>query len=294
MNQHTYNNLQRTILPWAIGPIRCPPLARVFLLVPLLLTSQVVLNGCARRPDLLPVKSPGQPDNITGFCKVVDNATKVVISVKNQGNADAPASTTTVEFLPGGSFPLPTPAIPSGGTVNLPPLAIPAGCFNPDCNFKITVDSGNQINESNEENNTARIAINLRETIRPRNDDFADRIALKGRAILTHGNNNGAGKEIGEPDHANVSGGTSVWWSWTATANGKVVITTLGSRFDTVLAVYRGDALDSLTSVAFNDDAPRGVRTSRVDFNAVKGVTYQIVVDGYRGASGSIKLSINQ
>ena len=112
----------------------------------------VALNGCTR-PDLVPIKSPGQPDNITGFCKVVDNATKVVVSVKNQGNADSPASTTTVDFFNRGSFQLPTPAIPAGGSVDLPPLNIPAGCFDPDCDFKITVDSGSQINESNEGNN---------------------------------------------------------------------------------------------------------------------------------------------
>ena len=114
----------------------------------------VVLTGCNRQPDLLPVKSPGQPDNITGFCKVVGNATKVVISVRNQGNADSPASTTTIDFSPGGTIQVPTSAIPAGASVDLPPVNIPAGCFDPDCDFKITVDSGNQINESNEANNT--------------------------------------------------------------------------------------------------------------------------------------------
>jgi hypothetical protein len=38
MNQHTYNNLQRTIIPWVRKPIRCSPLRRLFLLIPLLLT----------------------------------------------------------------------------------------------------------------------------------------------------------------------------------------------------------------------------------------------------------------
>src|SRR4030095_10043890 len=97
--------------------------------------------------------------------------------------------------------------------------------------LEVVADPDNQIVESNEENNTTRIAINLKELTRPRNDDFADRIALKGRAVLTHGNNTGAGKEIGEPDYANVSGGPSIWWSWTAPAGGKVVISTAGSRF---------------------------------------------------------------
>jgi hypothetical protein len=49
---------------------------------------------------------------------------------------------------------LPTPAIPAGGSVDLSPLSIPGACFNPDCDFKITVDSNGQVNESNEGNNT--------------------------------------------------------------------------------------------------------------------------------------------
>jgi hypothetical protein len=103
------------------------------------------------KADLVPVPDP-QPG--VGFCKR-DNQGRLVVTVKNQGTVDAPASTTTVDFVPGGSFPLSTPAIPAGGSVDLTPLSIPAACFNPDCDFRITVDSNNQINESNEGNNNA-------------------------------------------------------------------------------------------------------------------------------------------
>ena len=113
----------------------------------------LVLSGCSA--DLLPVKSPGQPDNITGFCKAVGNAQTVVVSVRNQGNAEAPASTTTITFSPGGPVSVQTPAIPAGDSVDLSPVDIPAGCFDPDCDFTITVDSNNQVSESNEDNNTA-------------------------------------------------------------------------------------------------------------------------------------------
>ena len=111
------------------------------------------LSGCA--PDLVPVPDP-RPGH--DFCKVVAEGPdkgKLVVTVKNQGNYKAPASTTTVEFSPGGPSQLATPPIPVSGTVDLQPLSIPAECFNADCDFKITVDSGNQIKESNEENNTA-------------------------------------------------------------------------------------------------------------------------------------------
>jgi CARDB len=132
--------------------------ALTFLMISLLTG---VLNGCAvpeKRPplaDLVPSKSPGQPDNIAGFCKVIDKVMKVVVSVKNQGNAGSPVSTTTVQFATGQSFNLATPAILPGGSAHLDALNIPAACFNPDCNFTITVDSGNQVKESNAKNNTA-------------------------------------------------------------------------------------------------------------------------------------------
>ncbi len=102
-------------------------------------------------PDLVPVPDP-RPG--VGFCRRDDQG-RLLVSVKNQGSANAPASTTTVHFSPGGSFDLPTPPIPAGGTVDLPPLPIPPSCFNPDCNFRIVVDSKHQVVESDEGNNFA-------------------------------------------------------------------------------------------------------------------------------------------
>jgi hypothetical protein len=64
----------------------------------------------------------------------------------------AGASKTTVTF---GTIPviLDTPPIPAGGSVDLL-FDVPADCFSPDCSFKITVDSDNQIDEFDEGNNT--------------------------------------------------------------------------------------------------------------------------------------------
>jgi hypothetical protein len=109
----------------------------------------IVFVGC--KPDLIP--SNPKPDlGNAGFCHKDDQG-RLLIMVKNQGDTDAPASTTTVDFFSFGSFDLPTPPIPAGGSVTLPALNIPAGCYDPDCNFKITVDSKNQVKESNESNN---------------------------------------------------------------------------------------------------------------------------------------------
>lgn len=107
------------------------------------------------------------------------------------------------------------------------------------------------------------------------------------------GTNVNATKEAGEPNHAGISGGKSVWWSWTAPASGSVTINTAGSSFDTVLGVYTGTSVSALTAVASNDDVS-GARTSSVTFNAVAGTIYRIAVDGFAAASGSITLSWNQ
>lgn len=115
----------------------------------------LALTGCVASADLVPVNS--RPDiGELGFCKLQGQAGKsaLVVVVKNQGNADAPASTTTIEFSTGESFSLPTPAVPIGGSIDLSPLDFPKFCFNPDCEFTITVDSSDQIKEGNEENNS--------------------------------------------------------------------------------------------------------------------------------------------
>ncbi len=125
------------------------------------------------------------------------------------------------------------------------------------------------------------------------NNLFANRRVITGTSTNVSGSNIGATREAGEPNVRSVSGGKSVWWTWTAPSNGTTVITTAGSSFDTTLGVYRGNTVNSLTSVATNDDESRSVFTSRVSFNAVAGQAYQILVDGYQGAAGEIKLALN-
>ncbi|HTH49453.1 MAG TPA: SBBP repeat-containing protein, partial [Candidatus Limnocylindria bacterium] len=75
----------------------------------------------------------------------------------------------------------------------------------------------------------------------PVNDDFAARLPLTGVRITAAGRNLGATKEAGEPDHAGNPGGTSLWWRWTAPADGRLTLSTEGSDFDTLLAAYTGE-----------------------------------------------------
>lgn len=127
---------------------------------------------------------------------------------------------------------------------------------------------------------------------RPVNDNFTNATAITGSEGATiHASTVAATREANEPAHAGQSGGRSVWWSWTAAANGIATITTAGSLFDTLLAVYTGSSLASLTVVASSDNSSQTDRTSGVQFDAIAGTTYLIAVDGVDGASGEVILN---
>jgi hypothetical protein len=136
---------------------------------------------------------------------------------------------------------------------------------------------------------TGSVTLHWSQSAGPANDMFANAIALTAASGSVTGTNTGATKETGEPNHAGVSGGHSIWYAWTAPTNVTASVDTFGSSFDTVLAVYTGTSVSALTAVASNDDS--GGLQSKVTFVATAGVTYRIAVDGYGGATGSVKLT---
>lgn len=128
-------------------------------------------------------------------------------------------------------------------------------------------------------------------------DLFAGRQTLTNVSALVTGSNTNATVEPNEPKHAGKIGGHSVWISWLALENGLVTLSTAGSTFDTLLAVYTlqdGDdpPLQRLEEVASDDDYG-GLQTSYVQFGATSNQTYQIAVDGFNGANGYISLQLN-
>jgi subtilisin family serine protease len=108
-------------------------------------------------PDLVPVRLPNMGMDPIAYCNL-DDRKRLVVTVKNQGDAGAPASTTRVTFhsVPGGDVvvDLPTPALAAGESVDLDPIELP-NCYHPNCHFTITVDVTGVVAESNEANNTA-------------------------------------------------------------------------------------------------------------------------------------------
>lgn len=135
--------------------------------------------------------------------------------------------------------------------------------------------------------------LNLRLVTPPTNDAFSAAATLTGNAVQVTTTTIGATRETGEPLHAGVTGGSSIWWKWVAPQAARVTISTANSSFDTMLAVYTGSSVNALTAVAFNDDENFNTVTSRVAFNAVAGTTYWIAADGYSGDAGTLKLSLD-
>ncbi|MDQ4097208.1 MAG: hypothetical protein M3144_04990, partial [Actinomycetota bacterium] len=125
----------------------------------------------------------------------------------------------------------------------------------------------------------------------PANDDFSRAQVLSGAGGVANGSNVTATKEPQEPSHVATPGAASVWYQWTAPSSGTARFDTAGSSFDTVLAVYTGGALNALTVVAGNDDDSSIAPQSWVSFSAASGQSYRIVVDGYAGAIGAVRLS---
>jgi hypothetical protein len=123
----------------------------------------------------------------------------------------------------------------------------------------------------------------------PANDDFANCQTIAGTSGSVTGHNVGATREVGEPTHASTFGTRSVWYCWTAPKGGTTEWSTVGSEFDTTLAIYSGSALNQLTPVASdNDSGPDG--TSILRFNATSNGVYRIAIDGRANGMGNIFL----
>src|ERR1043166_661783 len=85
--------------------------------------------------------------------------------------------------------------------------------------------------------------------------------------------------------------GKGVWYSYTPSASGTVTLSTCGSTFDTVLAIYTGSC-GALSPLACNDDDGPACAGSQASFSfsATSGTTYHILAGGSGGASGTLSI----
>ena len=129
----------------------------------------------------------------------------------------------------------------------------------------------------------------------PANDNFANAKVVSGLSGTVRGSNVGATFESGEPcddPYTTSDGGVSVWYQWTAPVTGSAGFSTEGSNLYTLMSVYTGTSVSTLTTVGKNlgylDDYSFG---SEVTFGVVAGTTYYISVDGFNGDTGTITLT---
>jgi Calx-beta domain len=127
----------------------------------------------------------------------------------------------------------------------------------------------------------------------PSNDSFANAANLSpaaGSPATANATNVEATLEPGEPANPAGPGSSSVWFKWQADQTETVAIDTCGSDFNTILAVYTGNQLNTLSLKASNDEG--GNCGGKVVLGVTAGQSYRISVDGYHGAKGNIDLNI--
>jgi hypothetical protein len=96
---------------------------------------------------------------------------------------------------------------------------------------------------------------------------------LTGITASATGTGLGATREPGEPSyHSNNDG--SVWWNWTAPANGHASVFFSGAFVQQPLIVYAGNSVNSLTEVSDS----MSFRRTTATFLARAGKTYRIAV----------------
>jgi hypothetical protein len=126
----------------------------------------------------------------------------------------------------------------------------------------------------------------------PINDNFQDSMILTGTIQNTRVDTEDYTSQIGEPNHAGFFASHSAWYRWIAPTTGLYEIRTRTTTFDTILAIYTGNSIESLLLMAFNDDGYAFRFDSLISFSATKGVPYRIALDGYAGQSGRATLDI--
>ncbi|MBI4658559.1 MAG: hypothetical protein HY735_06870 [Verrucomicrobia bacterium] len=140
---------------------------------------------------------------------------------------------------------------------------------------------------------SGEFSIDLRYEPPPSNDDFANRSRIAGESLSFNATNFASTSEPGERLHAQNPGGKSVWYSWTATKTGPVVVTVTATNFFPLADVYAGLSIATLAtepSRSFVLDTTNRVLT--LAFEAAAGREYALAVDGFAGAAGTFLFTL--
>lgn len=123
----------------------------------------------------------------------------------------------------------------------------------------------------------------------PPNDDFDHAIVIASLPYSNTQDTTGASQALDEPSPTCGPDDltTTVWYRYTASADGTVRFETTGSTYDTVMVIATGTRGD-LTTVACSDDAGDGSNASRIDLSVTASTTYHIAISGWWWDTGTL------
>lgn len=121
--------------------------------------------------------------------------------------------------------------------------------------------------------------------VTPANNNFASATVLSGPNAEVTASNSLATSEAGEPLGITDNAGNTIWFSWTAPSTGTFNLDTQRGDFDSIVAVYTGNAVNSLTPIDYASDTfglaqGQAFGGGRVNFKATSGTTYRIQLQG--------------
>lgn len=127
------------------------------------------------------------------------------------------------------------------------------------------------------------------------NDSFSSAIVV-GIPGTASADTRAATTESGEPTPTCGIVGKTVWYRLKSPTTSSVTISTQGSTFDTIVAVYQGASLGTLSQRACNDQDPGQPSvpgTSKVTLTLNAGQDYYVQVGGALGVGGSVVVTVN-
>ena len=136
---------------------------------------------------------------------------------------------------------------------------------------------------------TSAVAV-LTVLVPPPNDACGGVVVISGNTFTTN-LSTVAATSTGDPVPSCAPLGKGIWYSYAPTTNGTLVVDTIGSGFDTVLAMFTGSC-GALAQVGCDDDGG-GSLSSRISLTVTGGTTYFILAGGYSSATGSLTLHLN-
>lgn len=130
----------------------------------------------------------------------------------------------------------------------------------------------------------------------PGNDHFAAAYVVAGSDFETWGNTAGATRQAGEPLHGGDWGEwndahNSIWWRWTAPADGVLSLAAQGDDVAPVWAVYTGSSLAALSEMASEYDEDAGEEAAG-SLWVTGGTQYHICIAGYDETAGPVRFGL--